>query len=89
MQYEYKKKRKKRKKKKKEKKERKKKSNSFHINDYSSPNEYTYYDYKVFLILRDFLQPKSTISLSDVVDRVIDLSSDGGVEPVRYQLALL
>lgn len=53
------------------------KSKSFQIDDPSSPIEYTYYDYKVFLILRNFLQPNSTISLSDAVDRVVDILPDG------------
>jgi hypothetical protein len=47
------------------------------IDEPSSPIECTYYDYKVFLILRDFLQPHSTTSLIDAIDRVIDVYPDG------------
>ena len=37
------------------------------------PKEYLPYDYEVFLVLRDFLQPASTISLQNAVDSVIEV----------------
>lgn len=45
--------------------------------DSSIPKEYLPGDYKVFLILRDFLQPGSTITLRDAVDRIIEVFPDG------------
>lgn len=42
----------------------------------SIPRQFSPSDYKVFLILRDFLQPDSTITLHDAVNRVIEVFPD-------------
>jgi hypothetical protein len=41
------------------------------FSDYSSPIHCTSRECKIFLILRDFLQPNTSISLSNAVDRVL------------------
>lgn len=43
----------------------------------SSIPEYLPIDYKIFLVLRDFLQTDYTITLNDAVDRIINVSPGG------------
>jgi hypothetical protein len=42
----------------------------------SIPRQFSPSDYKVFLILRDFLQPDSTVTLHDAVNRVLEVFPD-------------
>lgn len=46
--------------------------------DSSIPKEYLPNDYEVFLVLRDFLQPGSIITLVDAVNRILEVFPDGG-----------
>jgi hypothetical protein len=56
------------------------------------PKEYLPSDYKTFLVLRDFLQPYSTIRLGDAVDRILEVFPDGysdlqSINTVCFELA--
>ena len=51
------------------------KSKTFRNNHPSSPIEYTYYDYKVFHILRDFCD--QTALSRDAVNHIVDKLPDG------------
>lgn len=58
--------------------------------DVSVPKGILPTDYKTFLILQDFLQPKSTTNISDAIDRLIDVFPDGDmrfINSVSLELA--
>lgn len=46
------------------------------LRDPIAPKEYDSTDYKIFLVLRDFLQPSSTVSSRDASERVLDAFAD-------------
>ena len=47
------------------------------LSDLNIPKEYDPYDYRVFLIVEEFLQPSSKISVQEAADRVIDIFPAG------------
>lgn len=58
--------------------------------DVSVPKGILPSDYKTFLILQDFLQPKSTTNIRDAIDRLIDVFPDGDmrfINSVSLELA--
>ncbi|KFZ23054.1 hypothetical protein V502_02464 [Pseudogymnoascus sp. VKM F-4520 (FW-2644)] len=47
------------------------------LSDLNIPKEYDPYDYRVFLIVEEFLQPSSKISVQEAANRVIDIFPAG------------
>lgn len=55
------------------------------------PKEYDVGDYKVFIVLRDFLQPDSTMTIANAVDCIVQINPEGkgtvAVTSVVFELA--
>lgn len=48
--------------------------------DLNIPKEYDSYDYRVFLIVEEFLQPSSKISVQEAADRVVEIFPPGHLD---------